>query len=221
MSTEKSLQDLWTAYVSVPSTPGTSSGDTKILKTEFRFKEPIHCFKCSISNCLQCCCRNQGQKIRLLLNDLAKLLDLGFEDKIEGTYDTAENIQAFLDHPSKERIYRTPYLKRKTGKDGKEECIFLTEDWKCSIWESAPYICKTYPLIMDQEMTPDAMLLTFSLDTNCSCTRSDQMQEIQPPEHTKRLINDVVCERIEADHTSKLLCYRRDELKRIGFGKYL
>ncbi len=222
MSIHQQLQTLWLSrYAQGPVSPAPSHGVQNKMTTKFQFKDAVQCFRCSITNCLQCCCRNQGQKIRLLLQDLAVLLDLGFADMIEGTYDDAATIKAFLDAPTPDKVYRTPYLKRKTGKDGKEECVFLSEQWTCSIWEHAPYICKTYPLILEQEMTPDTMLLSFSLDKLCSCTRPDQLAAPQPKENTERLINNSIGERIEADHTSKLLCYHRDDLKKIGLSAYL
>jgi Fe-S-cluster containining protein len=221
MSREQQLKELWQSYNTVLSAAVKGSGQAPKLKTEFVFKDPLQCFQCNIRNCLQCCCRNQGQKIRLLLQDLAVLLDNGQEDMIEGKYDSKAKIEAFLKKPSRKNVYKTPYLKRKSGKDGLEECVFLTEDLQCSVWDKAPFICKTYPLIMEQEMTPDKMLLTFSLDKQCSCTRPEEMAAPKPGEYTRRIINDVVCERIEADHTSKLLCYKRNELQKIGLGKYL
>lgn len=222
MSIEQNLSDLWQAFKSSPGQTDNSAPATpKKIQTELRLKEPIHGFRCSIENCLQCCCRNQGQKIRLLLQDLSILLDHGFADMIEGTYDSADTVKAFLDAPSPHNVYRTPYLKRKIGKDGKDECIFLTEKWTCSIWNCAPFICKTYPVVMEQEMTPEKMILSFSLDKRCSCTRDEQLQATQPKENTEKLLNNAIAERLEADHTSKLLCYHREELKKIGLGKYL
>ncbi|MBU0579656.1 MAG: hypothetical protein KKA19_00625 [Candidatus Margulisbacteria bacterium] len=221
---EPQLISLWEKY-STENKPVVKTAQKETApektKTEFYFKEPIHCFRCSLENCLQCCCRNQGQKIRLLLHDLVVLLDHGYADKISGKYSSQEEVCNFLKNPKKENLYQTPYLTRKKGKDGLEECVFLTEDLKCSIWNIAPFICKTYPLIMEQETTPDKMLLTFSLDKQCSCTKEDQLKEPQSKEYTQGLINAIICERLEADHTSKLLCYKRSELIKMGLKKYL
>lgn len=225
-SLENQLKSLWHNYLAKQAKETsvqnkTSPEKDKKFSTEFKFKEPLNHFQCNIKNCLQCCCRNQGQKIRLLLQDLAILLDNGFADKIEGKYDTETKVKEFLNKPVAEKVYNTPYLKRKKGNDGLEECIFLNNNLECTIWDKAPLICKSYPLIMDQVTTPEKMVLTFSLDKQCSCTREDQMKELKPKEYTQNLINSSICERIEADHTTKLLVYERDKLKEIGFENYL
>ena len=95
-SNEKELKQLWNAFLDSPAPYKKTPAAKGKIPTEFRFKDPIRNFQCNIENCLQCCCRNQGQKIQLLLQDIAILLDHGHADKIEGRYGTKQEVGKFL-----------------------------------------------------------------------------------------------------------------------------
>jgi Fe-S-cluster containining protein len=220
---QENLQALWHNYLEeqAAQNKNTAAKQTAKIETDFVFKEPLENFQCQIKNCLQCCCKNQGQKIRLLLKDIAVLLDNDLRDNIIGKYSPKEDIEKFLNDPRPENIYQTPYLKRKKDKAGLDECVFLTEKLECSIWQFTPYICKTYPAIMEQKMTSEKQTLSFLLDKQCSCTREEMMAAPKDKAYTQRLLNDVIAERIEADRTTKLLIHHRKELEELGFDRFL
>lgn len=113
----------------------------------------------TFSTCLECkkiqknCC-NDSPRVPLLIEDIERILDLGFELKdfaIAGEYQKKNllNDEKWWQESlikEKGRLYK---INTKKTKDG--SCFFLRDDIGCLLGKKRPAICKIYPFWINEK----------------------------------------------------------------------
>jgi Fe-S-cluster containining protein len=82
--------------------------------------------KCEPQICGAACCHNE---IGLNIYDIGRLIDAGYKDSITNKPDPRGIPNSYI-----------PMLKKENGK-----CIFLSDEFRCKIYDIRPDICRVYP----------------------------------------------------------------------------
>lgn len=161
------------------------------------------------ANCADRCCIHKGAKqgILLSLQDVANLVDSGFEDLIVGTFTFKKKKGRIL-----EEIDEMPRLAKKQG-----YCIFYDPDrGTCTGYAYRPTICRRYPFEVEYKKGSGKPFARYIPDAPCAKTRGRRYD----PAIREMVREAVVDENISLEDALVLPDFH-DELRRIGFGKWL
>lgn len=156
-------------------------------------------------NCKGRCC---PPKLDLKLFDIARFMDSGLDEFIEGTFESfMEHSLSLLDgntgveHPF-------PYV---TPSTESVYCRFLDKDHGCSVYESRICSCRSFPLGIVKYGDEDISLQWFG----------DQCSILSDEISFWKLLDDAIQKWNEGVKNQILLMNARDQLREMGFGKYL
>jgi len=156
------------------------------------------------SKCKESCCHPQ---VNLTLFDIARLLDCGLDDIIIGTYE--KFVEAFLSG-SRGKM-SLPYMRKVEDKTA--ACTFLDENGNCSRYEDRPMLCHSHPLSV--KIIADKSYI-LGWDSRC------QSYEISSDKAAfQELLDSAVQHYNEKLKSQALLKLRRNQLRELGFGKYM
>ncbi len=156
-------------------------------------------------NCEGRCC---AQRLDLKLCDIARFMDNGLDKFIVGTFESyVEHSLSVLDggrgvkrpFPYVAPVARSVY------------CRFLDENLSCSIYEARMCACSTFPLGVVRDENGDTTIQWFG----------DQCKMVSDENLFWRLVDDAIQNWNEGVKTQILLLNARDQLRELGFGKYL
>jgi Fe-S-cluster containining protein len=163
-----------------------------------------------VPNCDKCekkCC---PPRVVISLFDLARFMDKGLDDFAAGTFEGF--VKLFLSDDSGEDVKLSHTYMRPVDTDA-EDCVFLDEERKCSIYENRPIICRSYPVAI--RVAEDKSKVAIWMG---GC----QNYEISSDETAFRnLLNCAVQDYNEKLKANALLMNRRNQLRELGFGKYM
>ena len=156
-------------------------------------------------NCKGKCCPKQ---LDLKLFDIARLMDKGLDEFIQGTFESyLEHSLSVLDGgPGVKDPF--PYVAPAAGST---YCRFLDKDRRCSIYEARMSSCRTFPLAVVTDGNENASIQWFG----------ERCKIISDESSFWRLFDNAVQNWNEGVKSQLLLMNARDELREIGFGKYL
>jgi Fe-S-cluster containining protein len=160
--------------------------------------------------CDQCeekCC---PPRVTITLYDIARFMDNGLDDSIAGKFQGW--VEFFLSGNKDVRLYR-PYMS--PGDPKAKNCVFLNEDGKCDIYINRPLGCRSFPLSV--KLVEDGKReVLWGLSVEC------RNYEISSDETEFRsLLGSAIQDYNERLKTQALLKNRRNQLRDIGFGKYM
>ena len=162
-----------------------------------------------VPNCGKCekkCC---PPRVAISLFDLARFIDKGLDKSIAGTF--KGYVELFLSDDATDVKLSHTYMAPTTSEA--EDCVFLDEDRKCSIYEDRPFICRSYPVVIriDEDKSKLALWLNGCQDYEIS---SDEAA-------FRRLLNSAIQDYNEKLKSNALLMNSRNQLRELGFGKYM
>lgn len=157
------------------------------------------------NNCEGSCCAPQ---LDFKLCDIARFMDNGLDKFIMGTFESyVEHSLSVLDggrgvkHPF-------PYI-APVGKS--VYCRFLKKDQLCGIYEARICACRAFPLGVVRDENEDIIVQWFG----------DQCKMASDESLFWMLVDNAIENWNEGVKTQILLMNARDELRKLGFGKYL
>lgn len=157
-------------------------------------------------NCEEKCC---PPRVVISLFDVARFMDDGLDERIAGKFEGF--VELYLSDDGKDvdltRSHMFPI-----DRDAKD-CVFLNEDRKCSIYEKRPLICRSYPVAIriDEDRNRLALWLGGCKKYNISSDKTA----------FQSLLDSAIQDYNEKLMSNALLMYSRNQLRDIGFGKYL
>ena len=156
-------------------------------------------------NCAGKCC---PKRLDLKLFDIARLIDKGLDEFIRGTFESyLEHSLSVLDGGNGVKD-PFPYVAPAAGST---YCRFLDKDQKCGIYEARMSSCRTFPLAIVKNENEEASIQWFG----------ERCKIISDESSFWRLFDHAVQNWNEGMKSQILLMDARDELREIGFGKYL
>lgn len=162
-----------------------------------------------VPNCDKCekkCC---PPRVVISLYDVARFIDRGSDKYIAGTFEGF--VKLFLSDDGKDVELSRPYMAAADSEAG--DCVFLDEDRKCSIYEDRPFICRAYPMAI--RIDEDKGKLAVWLD---GC----QNYEVSSDGSAfRKLLDSAVQDYNEKLKSNALLMHSRNQLRELGFGKYM
>jgi len=161
------------------------------------------------ANCADRCCIHKGAKMGILLSlqDVANLVDSGFEDLIVGTFTFKKKKGRILDE-----IDEMPRLAKKQG-----YCIFYDpERGICTGYAYRPTICRRYPFEVDYKKSSGRPFARYIPDAPCAKVSG---REHEPA--IQAMVREAVIDENISLEDVVLVAEFHDELRRIGFGKWL
>jgi len=161
-----------------------------------------------VPNCENCKGRCCPQKLDLRLFDIARFMDNNLDEFISGTFESSvEYYQSVWGGGAGVR-QPFPYL---TPANGSINCRFLREDHRCGIYEVRMSSCRAFPLGVVKDKDENISLQWFGDQCNISSDESLFW----------KLVNNAVLNWNEGVKNQLLLINARDQLRKMGFGKYL
>ena len=161
-----------------------------------------------VPNCEGCRGRCCPQRLDLRLFDIARFMDSGLDEFIEGTFESfIEHSLSLLDGGAGVQ-QPFPYV---APADGSIYCRFLDEDHKCGIYEARMSTCRTFPLAIVKDEDENISLQWFGDQCNISSDENSFW----------KLVDNAILNWNEGVKNQMLLMYARDQLREMGFGKYL
>jgi Fe-S-cluster containining protein/uncharacterized coiled-coil protein SlyX len=160
----------------------------------------------SCDKCERKCC---PPRVVISLYDVARFMDKGLGEHIAGTFEGF--VKLFLSDDGKDVELSRPYMAVTDSEAG--DCVFLDEDRKCSIYEDRPLICRAYPMAIriDEDKSKLAVWLGGCQDYEVSSDESA----------FRRLLNSAIQDYNEKLKSNALLMHSRNQLRELGFGKYM
>jgi Fe-S-cluster containining protein len=157
-------------------------------------------------NCEKKCC---PPRVVISLFDVARFIDSGMNERVGGKFEGFVNLYLSDDGKDVELTHTHMFPVERDA----EDCVFLDENRKCSIYESRPFICRSYPVVIriDEERNRVARWLG-----GCQIYKvlSDKAA-------FHRLLDSAIQDYNEKLMSNALLMYSRNQLRDIGLGKYL
>jgi len=156
-------------------------------------------------HCENSCCAPQ---LDFKLSDIARFMDNGLDKFIKGTFESyVEHSKSVLDGgPGVKRPF--PY----TAPVAKSVyCRFLKEDQLCGIYEARMGACRAFPLGAIRDENEDITIQWFG--DQCKIVSDENLFWI--------LVDNAIQNWNEGIKTQILLLNARDQLRELGFGKYL
>ncbi len=157
-------------------------------------------------NCEGKCCT---QRLDLRLFDIARFMDSKLDGYINGTFEPF--VEYFLSVRDGGAGVRQPFP-HVIPAPGSTYCRFLDENNRCSIYEARMSSCRAFPLGVVKNEDENISLQWFG--DRCSSILSDETA-------FWRLVNNAVLNWNEGVKNQLLLINARDQLREMGFGKYL
>lgn len=157
-----------------------------------------------VPNCSDCegiCC---AQKLDLRLYDIARFMDHGLDEYIEGTFESFA--EYYVEGNDVKQPF--PYI---APSDGLINCPFLNEKHKCGIYEARMSSCRAFPLGITKGEDGNMSLQWFGDQCNISFDES----------RFWKLVNNAILNWNEGMKNQLLLLDARDQLRDMGFDKYL
>ena len=159
-------------------------------------------------NCeLKCC----PPRLELSLFDIARFMDAGLEHFISGTF---EGYMDFSRQPpdNKNRpIERpVPYISVTAPA---LHCMFLGDNGKCNIYEIRIPVCRSFPLTLHQDKEGNLLVQWIA---QCKSFRLSSDKTV-----FLKLFDDLIHSCNEWTSNHMMLIHAREELREMGFGKYL
>ena len=161
-----------------------------------------------VPNCGICkgkCC---AQKMDLRLFDIARFMDSNLDEFISGTFESSIEYYQPARFGGAGVQQPFPYI---TPVNGSTNCRFLTEDHKCAIYEARMSVCRAFPLGIAKDKDGSISLRWFGDQCNISSDES----------RFWKLVNNAVLSWNEGVKNQILLINARDQLREMGFGKFL
>ncbi len=161
-----------------------------------------------VPDCRGCEGRCCAQRLDLKLFDIARFMDNGLDEFIQGTFESyMEHTRSVLDGgPGVKQPF--PYIAPPAEST---YCRFLNEDHVCSIYEVRMCSCRTFPLAVVGDKDGNVSIQWFG----------DQCKIVSDEISFWRLVDNAVQNWNEGVITRILLMNARDQLRELGFGKYL
>ncbi len=156
-------------------------------------------------NCRGRCCAKQ---LDLRLFDIARFMDNGLDEFIEGTFELFAEYYLSVLHGKSGVKQPFPHIDPAVGSI---YCRFLDEEYKCSIYEARMSSCRAFPLGVVRDRDGDVSLQWFG--DQCIITSDESI--------FWRLVNNAVLNWNEGVKNQLLLMNAQDQLRDMGFGKYL
>lgn len=161
-----------------------------------------------VPNCKNCLGRCCPHKLDLRLFDIARFMDSGLDRFIEGTFELfMEHSLSILDGG---RGVQQPFP-CVTSAEGSIYCRFLGKDHKCGIYKARMSSCRAFPLGVVKDKNGNLSLQWFG----------DQCNIVSDEITFWRLLDNAILNWNEGVKNQLLLLDARDQLRDIGFGKYL
>ena len=162
-----------------------------------------------IPDCDRCTKKCCPAGIELSILDVARFMDAGLEKSIVGTF------EGYMDFArstaSVQGMKRpAPHIAAKPGVIG---CRFLDRNERCGIYEVRPPVCRAFPLSLQQDEDGN-MLVEWRTSCYDHVLSSDKAA-------FQQLFDNAVWVSNEWIRNHLLLMYARDELREMGFDKYL
>jgi len=162
-----------------------------------------------VPNCDKCekkCC---PPRVAISLFDVARFMDYGMADSVAGTFDGYVNL--FLSDDGRDAKLSHAYIMPNSS--DAEDCVFLGEDRKCSIYDKRPGICRSYPVAIRLDEDKNKLALWMGGCKN---------YEISPDKAAFQLLLDsAIKDYNEKLKSNAVLMHLRHELREIGLGKYM
>ncbi len=152
-------------------------------------------------NCEGTCC---AQKLDLRLYDIARFMDHGLDEYIEGTFDSF--MEYYVQGIDVKQPF--PYI---TPLDGSIYCRFLDKKHECGIYKARMSSCRAFPLGIVKDEDGNMSLQWFGDQCSMSFNESRFWQ----------LVNNAILNWNEGIKNQLLLLNARDYLRDMGFDKYL
>ena len=156
-------------------------------------------------NCEGSCCAPQ---LDFKLCDIARFMDNGLDKFIQGTFESfVEHSQSVLDGGAGVKRpfpYIAPVAKS-------VDCRFLKEGQSCDIYEARMCACRAFPLGVIRDENEDTIVQWFG----------DQCKMVSDESLFWMLVDNAIQNWNEGIKTQILLLNARDQLRELGFGKYL
>jgi Fe-S-cluster containining protein len=163
-----------------------------------------------IPNCDECenkCC---PPRVVISLFDVARFIDTGLDDFIAGKFEGF--IKLFLSDDSGKDIKLSHTYMCSTDSDAKN-CVFLDEERKCSIYENRPLICRSFPVGIRAAEDKSKVAIWMA---GCK-----HRQLSSDKNAFQNLLSSAVQDYNEKLQANALLMNSRNQLRDIGFGKYM
>ena len=165
-----------------------------------------------ILNCAKCMNKCCPSGMGLSLFDIARFIDEGLDNFITGTFEGyAEFVLSGGNHTE------LPIPRIVPAPSGKPVCVFLDEAGRCRIYRMKPISCRIFPLIFHKDE-----------DGSCSVSWSESCQsyEISSDEAVFRKFLSNAVRDYNRNYNERfkdliLLMHAKEQLKSLGFGKYL
>jgi Fe-S-cluster containining protein len=161
-----------------------------------------------VPNCESCegkCC---AQRLDLRLFDIARFMDGGLDEFIEGTFESS--IEYYLSALDGGAGVRQPFPYVAPMAES-IYCRFLDEDHRCRIYEARMSSCRAFPLGIVKDKDENISLQWFGDQCNISSDESTFW----------KLVHNAILNWNEGVKNQLLLINARDQLREMGFGKYL
>jgi len=156
--------------------------------------------------CEKKCC---PPRVAISLFDAARFIDDGLEENTAGTFEGF--VKLFLSDDGRNVKLSHAHMNPKSS--DAEDCVFLGEDRKCSIYEYRPGICRSYPVAIRFDENKNKLAIWMG-----GC----QNYEISPDKSAfQKLLESAVKDYNEKLKSNALLMYSRHELRSMGLGKYM
>ena len=156
--------------------------------------------------CEKKCC---PPRVAISLFDVARFIDDGLIDSVAGTFEGF--VKLFLSDNGRDVKLSHAYMNPKVS--DAEDCVFLGEDRKCSIYEYRPGICRAYPVAIRFDGDKNKLAIWMGGCKN---------YEISPDKSAfQKLLESAVKDYNEKLKSNALLMHSRNELREIGLGKYM
>lgn len=157
-------------------------------------------------NCEEKCC---PPRVVISLFDVARFIDDGLIERVAGKFEGF--IDLFLSDDGSDVDLTRPHM-FPIDREAKD-CVFLDEDRKCSIYEYRPLICRSYPLAIRIDEDRNRLGLWLG-----GCKKYKILSD--GPAFQK-LLDSAIQDYNEKLLSNAILMYSRNQLREIGFGKYL
>ena len=156
--------------------------------------------------CEKKCC---PPRVVISLFDIARFIDKGLDKFIDGSSEGF--VELFLSDDGTDVKLSHPYM-CPANPDAKD-CMFLDENRRCTIYEDRPSICRSYPVAIRIDENRSRLAIWMG-----GC----QNYEISSDEAAfQRLLNSAVQDYNEKLKSNAVLMNYRNQLRDLGFGKYM
>lgn len=163
-----------------------------------------------IPECSECELKCCPPYLGLSLFDIARFMDAGIDDSIAGTFEGYIDFSQWQSGDGLLADRPVPYIDEVPPV---LHCRFLRDNEKCGIYGTRTPVCRSFPLTLQQDN--DGNLLIQWIE-RCKHYKISQEKAI-----FLQLFDDLIRSYNEWTSNHMLIIHARDQLRDMGFGKYL